>query len=221
MTSIAIYQPNFIPWLNFFRRLNKVDKFVFLDHVNFQKNGLQNRNKIIVNNKETWLTIPVKKELNIKISNIKISYERDWRSKHLNTIHQSYCKSEYFKDYFKKIEQIYNNKKVYLIDFNLEFIKFINSELNIKTPIALSSELNINDRSTDMIIKICKLMKADLYISGYGSLNYLQPNKFKENKIKLEFDDTKESLQNYDHLSILHLLFSNSKEDLKKMINYE
>ena len=65
MTSIAIYQPNFIPWLNFFRRLNKVDKFVFLDHVNFQKNGLQNRNKIFVNNKETWLTIPVKKELNI------------------------------------------------------------------------------------------------------------------------------------------------------------
>ena len=221
MTSIAIYQPNFIPWLNFFRRLNKVDKFVFLDHVNFQKNGLQNRNKIIVNNKETWLTIPVKKELNIKISNVKIAYERDWRSKHLNTIRQSYCKSEYFKDYFKKIEQIYNNKKVYLIDFNLEFIKFINSELNIKTPITLSSELNINDRSTDMIIKICKLMKGDLYISGYGSLNYLHPNKFKENKIKLEFDDTKESLQNYGQLSILHLLFSNSKEDLKKMINYE
>ena len=49
MTVVAIHQPCYIPWLPFFEKIKKSDIFVFLDDVQYQKNGWQNRNKIRTN----------------------------------------------------------------------------------------------------------------------------------------------------------------------------
>ena len=46
MTTISIHQPVYLPWLGFFEKVISSEKFVFLDDVQFEKNGFQNRNKI-------------------------------------------------------------------------------------------------------------------------------------------------------------------------------
>lgn len=55
MFRIAIHQPNFVPWFPFFYKMAMVDKFVLLNHVQFEKGGYQNRFKY----KDKWITKPV------------------------------------------------------------------------------------------------------------------------------------------------------------------
>lgn len=53
--KVAIHQPNFIPWLPFFYKMAMADVFVLLTHVQFEKNGYQNRFK----HRDQWITKPV------------------------------------------------------------------------------------------------------------------------------------------------------------------
>lgn len=57
---VSINQPAYLPWLGYFDRIAKSDKHVVLDHVQFEKNSMVNRNKIKTANDWCWLTIPVK-----------------------------------------------------------------------------------------------------------------------------------------------------------------
>ena len=45
-------QPHFFPWPGYFNLISKVEKFVFLDDVQYSKNSWQSRNQILVNKKK-------------------------------------------------------------------------------------------------------------------------------------------------------------------------
>ena len=66
MKKIAISQSNYIPWRGYFDLINSVDEFVFFDEVQYTRRDWRNRNKIIINNKEKWLTVPVNSKGNYK-----------------------------------------------------------------------------------------------------------------------------------------------------------
>ena len=53
--------------------------FILLDNVNFQKNGLQNRNKIKTHEGYQWLTVPVYHSQNQKINEILINNKLNWK----------------------------------------------------------------------------------------------------------------------------------------------
>lgn len=54
---LAAHQPNFVPWLPYFDKMNKADVFIVLNHVQFEKNGWQNRCQV----QGTYWTNPVRK----------------------------------------------------------------------------------------------------------------------------------------------------------------
>ena len=56
---LAASQPAFLPWGGYFGMIDYVDDFLFLDHVQFEKRGRQQRNSIKINGKEHYLTVPV------------------------------------------------------------------------------------------------------------------------------------------------------------------
>jgi len=57
--KIAIAQPTYLPWLGYFDLLDKVDRFVLLDSVQFEKQSWQQRNRIKTPTGLQWLTVPV------------------------------------------------------------------------------------------------------------------------------------------------------------------
>ena len=50
--KIAIMQPTFMPWAGYFALINYVDKFVFLNDVQFNTRSWQQRNKKVRINKQ-------------------------------------------------------------------------------------------------------------------------------------------------------------------------
>ena len=56
---VSIHQSQYLPWPAYFKKLAISDLFVILDSVQFQKNGIQNRNKLRNQEGDYWLTVPV------------------------------------------------------------------------------------------------------------------------------------------------------------------
>ena len=173
MTTISIHQPVYLPWLGFFEKVISSEKFVFLDDVQFEKNGFQNRNKIRTYDGEMWLTVPVKAKSQTLLKDVKINYSTDWINKHKKSIILNYQKAKFFDKYSLELEKIYDEKYEYLLELNMEVIKFLFNKLKIKKEILVSSELHISAKGSDRILEICKILDVNRYISGITGKKYL------------------------------------------------
>ena len=84
--KVAIHQPQYLPWLGYLAKWAAADVFVFLDTVQYEKNGWQNRNRIRTADGAHWLTVPVHAHLGTPIGAVSIDTTQPWRSRHLRAI---------------------------------------------------------------------------------------------------------------------------------------
>jgi len=191
---LSVHQPQYIPWLGYFDKIDKSDCFVFLDQVQYKSREYQNRNKIRTKNGWIWLTVPViSKGLGRQtICNVKVNSDINWQKKHWRSLKSCYQRAPFFKNHYHFFERVYFTKWERLIELNIHIIKYLLKELNIKIPLYYESEIGTSSRATDRIIEICKKLKADTYLSGIGGKAYLEEAKFVQAGIKLDY-------QHYHH----------------------
>lgn len=227
MTTIAIHQPGYLPWLPFFKKIIDAELFVFLDDVQYEKNGFQNRNKIRTSTNSTWLTVPVHAKLDSNLNEIKIDTKINWSRKHKKTLQTNYSNSQYFEEIWKYFESIYDTHFDFLIELNMKIIKIMMELLCIRTKTVLSSELNISGKGSKRIMEICKMLDADTYISGTGlpGKKYLEIDDFAKNNINIKFYDFQYPVyhQCYEpfmpNLSTIDLLFNEGKNSKDILLN--
>ena len=224
---VSVHQPQYIPWLGYFDKIDKSDCFVFLDTVQYKKREYQNRNRIRTKESWLWLTVPVKTKGSSEqiISDVLIDNELDWAKQHRKSLHSWYGKSPYFKDYFPFFEGVYEKKWEKLIELNICIIEYLLRVLNIDTSILLESELATTEKSTQRIIQICKKLKADTYLSGTGGRDYLKEELFTEADIKLVYQefthpDYEQQFMSQahgfePHMSVLDLVFNAGPRSLE------
>ena len=188
---ISIHQPAYLPWLGYFDKIINSDIFIILDTVDFQKNSFQNRNKILTKNGSIWLTVPIKKNKDNKIiKNIKISYSKNWQKKHLDSIIFNYSKSINFEKNISKITYFYKNHWELFNDYCFEMLSVFCEILSIKNKIIrLSEDTKIDGIKSELILNICKKYNAKTYYSGVNGKIYLNEEKFKENNIKIFYQN--------------------------------
>lgn len=218
---IGIHQPQYLPWLNYFLKIQNSEKFVILDTVDFQKNGLHNRNRIKNAQGSQWLTVPVIRKTGQKIINTKINNSLNWRQKHWNTISQNYSKSAFFKNYSEQIKDIYNDNWDDLNSLNIALINLILNWMKIESEIVFASEINASGTGSDLILNICLELGATSYLSGIGGKDYLDVSMFKSEGIDVIFEkpvltslynQRYESAGFINDLSVIDLVFNTGKE---------
>ena len=197
MKKVAIVQSNYIPWRGYFDLINSVDEFIFFDEVQYTRRDWRNRNKIIINNKPQWLTLPLlnKGNYNQIVSLMKVK-ESDWHIKHLDIFKNNYFKAKYFNTVFPTISELYRTiDSEFLSDINQFLIKEICNLLNIRTTFRRSSEFYNNSSEittpTDRLLDICIQTNCKIYISGELAKNYLDIEKFSSKNIKVFWFDYK------------------------------
>ena len=222
---VAIHQPEYLPWLGFFKKMMNVELFVFLDDVQFRKKGWQNRNRIRINDGTTLLSIPVHTHSYPKINEVTIDNEKNWSIRHKKSILYNYARAPYFDEIKDFIESIFEKKFQYLVDLNTEIIKFIMNELEIKSKIVFSSELEISKKGSDRVIDICKAVGADHYITGtFWAESNLRVEEFKKSNIDVEFQKFQHPIYKQIHgefipeMSIIDLLFNEGRKEAKKIL---
>jgi len=227
--KLAIMQPYFMPYLGYFQLINSVDRFVIYDNIKYTKKGWINRNRILVNQTDQLITVPIKKDsdyLNIVERNLSNSWIED-KTKMLNTLQSSYRKAPYFEQSFDLISKCLLTYETNLFKFLFNSIRLINEYLGIQTPIVLSSSIDIdhNLKSQHKVISICNNQNASTYINSIGGMELYSKESFAQNGIKLNFIKSNPlkyqqfGEQFIPNLSIVDVLMFNSKEQIQKYLN--
>lgn len=195
---ISIHQPHYLPTNQYFDKIKRSEVFVFLDNVQFEKNGWQNRNRIKNKEKIQWLTVPIKHRFGQLVKDVEIDGSK-WIKKHINTIEQTFKCSKKWE--WKIIKEILEKDYKKLSDLNCELIKTIAYNiLKVKTMFVSSSCLKIEeDNPDDRIIKIVKKLKGTEYLTGIGGKSYMDLEKYPKH-FRVVFQDNNEK----EPLSILH-----------------
>jgi hypothetical protein len=74
-----------------------------------------------------------------------------------------------------------------LLDINLRSIEICRKALNISVPMIRSSQLRATGSKTELLVNICKELKATTYLSGPSGRDYLDMEFFDNAGIKVVF----------------------------------
>jgi hypothetical protein len=188
MTIVAIHQPHYLPWIPYIEKADAADVFVYLDHVQYQKNGVQNRNQIKTATGPIWLTVPVAAPFGTPINKAPIA-NAQWRKKHLHSIEQSYAKARYAGLVGDGLKEILERDWEFLGELNIAVTEWLFSTLGITAKRIRSSELAATGTAQDLILRICKEAGADVYLSGRGAAAYQDPKEFARAGIELQYQN--------------------------------
>lgn len=219
----VVLQPTYLPWIGYFGMIDIADVFVFYDDVQFEKQGWQQRNRIKTPQGETWLSVHIYHDFGQKINEVKINDASNWRKKHWQSIYQSYAKAPHFLEYQDEIEKIYQMEWVYIGELNIFIIKKLSELLGVRIPkFVKSSELEgITGQKTDRLFPILEQIGADEYVTGPGTRDYLETDKFRERGIKLYWYEFQHPVypqirgEFTPYLSVIDLLFNTGGEAIK------
>lgn len=191
MKTISIHQPNYIPWLGYFYKIDQSDVFVYLDDVQFIKKGMHNYHYIKTPQGPFRLKIPVIATYYSKINSVVPNDELDWKDKHLKTIASNYKRAPFFEEVFEDFSGLLNRQYENLARMNEAIIQFYCSKFGITTSFVDSSTLNITTTNEERILDICKILGADVYYSGTGARSYQDESSFEKNGIILKYSEYK------------------------------
>jgi len=226
--KIAIMQPYFLPYIGYFQLINAVDQFVIYDNIQYTKKGWINRNRILVNGKDEFITLPLKKDsdyfhVNQRCLSDTFASEKE---KITRKIKEVYRKAPYFNETFDIWLAIMDFKEVNLFSFILNALQKINRYLEIETPLLISSSIAIDHqlKAEDKVIAICKALQATSYVNPIGGVELYAKEAFATHDLKLQFVQANPFVyKQFDQefvpwLSILDVMMFNNKDVIHEII---
>ncbi|MBQ4771663.1 hypothetical protein F9U44_09155 [Pectobacterium versatile] len=229
MIKYAVMQPYFFPYIGYFQLMAEVDVFVVYDNIKYTKKGWINRNRILLNGKDSTFSLPLKKDsdfLDVKDRVLSETFNRDDL---INKIRGAYRRAPYFKNVFPLLENIINYRDDNLFNYILYSLESIKGYLGLICDIKVSSSINIDHslKSQDKVLAFGNALGAKSYsnppggISLYSqeafslhgmTLNFIQPN----NIVYKQFDEPFVAW-----LSIIDVMMFNSSDEVLHLITNE
>ncbi|MEC9251264.1 MAG: WbqC family protein [Pseudomonadota bacterium] len=177
MTTLAVMQPTYMPWLGYFDLMDQADHFVFLDDVQLARQSWQTRNRVRGPSGDAlMLSIPVRHTgaLDATLAETEIDDDKPWRKKHARTVEQAYARAPHGKAASILWQQILASPQTRLAGFNAAAIKHIAAAAGLPVQTSHSSEYQLPDDRVDRLIALCHATGCDTYLSTPGAMDYMQ-----------------------------------------------
>ncbi len=226
--KVAIMQPYLFPYIGYFQLISLSDFFVFYDDVNFIKRGWINRNRILMNGKPIYLTIPCNEiSQNKMIKEVTTALTDKSSTKILRTVEQCYSKAPFFNSIMPLIEKVVQNGNMPISELAIESVRNTCIHLGINSKMLKSSEAFIHTKSkdrADRLISITKHLKGTTYINAIGGQDLYNREYFKEQGIDLAFIKTlpmnyRQNNKTFvENLSIIDVMMFNDIEEIQGML---
>lgn len=231
--KIAIQQPYFFPYLNYFCLINQVDKFVIFDNVQYVRHAWFERNRILkpCNDGWQWFMVPLMKHSHVDpLASIRVDNNVDWQQKIMAQLNHYKKKAPYFNDVTDFLSCLFKNKCDGLTELNVQCLKAVCDYLKIDTSIECLSCMGLNYDSAEepgeWALNICRVIKgADKYYNLPGGVSFFDRSKYIDAGIDLRFLQMERSEYNQRRkvfepdLSILDVMMFNSPDAISQMLN--
>lgn len=169
---VAIHQPNFVPWRPFFAKMAAVDVFVILTKCQFNRRHFQHRFKY----QERWYSMSVHDIQHFEAIENKryLKPQEDWAA--------IKRRLPQFVPWFSQFDDLIQPE---LWRCNMAIILRMAQLLHIKTEIIQDPTPSCT--GTDRLVEICYALNAKTYLAGRSGANYMDPQKFTERGIEVEY----------------------------------
>lgn len=188
---IAAHQPNFMPYLGLFYKIDKCGKFIFVDDVMFsnQRGINHHRNRIKSSQGELQIRVPVIKEPNALINQVLIDNSEPWKEKLQKQLFLSYKKAAHYNEINNWLEGVLSKDYEKLADFNIDTIIDISNRMGIRCSYDISSKHHIAGQKEELVLNLTEYFGGDVYYSGTGAASYLREESFSKRGMALVFSD--------------------------------
>ena len=218
---VAVHQPQYLPWLGYFDKMDRADVFVLLDTVQFKKNEWQNRNRIKTASGPQWLTVPVTYRFPQRIGEVGINNRERWQHRQRQAILTNYRQAPCWDFVAPLIEELLTPAWERLSLLNISSVAGLAKLLGISTPLFVASELPVYPEDPDRrLIAIVKHFGADTYLAGSGGRDYMDLDLYRQSGINVTFQEYRHPVYEQrfgpflPFLSVLDLLFNHGPASL-------
>lgn len=189
---LTAHQPAYIPWLGLLAKMDDADLFCLFDVVPDESSGFSNRQRIKTQNGLQWLTVPVHRDLELPLKDVRIANDQQWQRKHWRAIELAYSKAPFFDEYAPGFRAMLMQPWEKLTDLDAVLLVYFREVFGIKTQMVRASEHNFDGRKSDLVLDMCEKLGASEYVFGPMGRAYVDLPAFEEAGIKVEF-------QSYEH----------------------
>lgn len=167
---VSIHQPNYLPWLGYFRKIAGSDVFVFFDAVQMPMGkSFVSRNVIKTARGRHWLTVPVVRGGPHSIAETRIA-DHHWPRKHLRTIEQAYAHSSWREAILGRLAPVLGAGHERIADLNVELVRTVSTILGLdRVRFLRSSEMGPAAAGAEGIPEILERAGATVYFTGGGA----------------------------------------------------
>jgi len=192
VTTVAIHQPHYLPWLGYLAKWAAADVFVFLDTVQYEKNGWQNRNRIKTPAGPRWLTVPVHARLGAPIDEVTVDTRQPWPARHLRAIEDAYARAPHLACHREAIGRLYATRWERLAPLAAASAEWLARAVGVQTPARLASSLGVMVADpTARLVALCEAVGADTYLAGRDGARYMDAGRLEASGIQVLYQEYK------------------------------
>lgn len=174
-------QVGYFGWLGFYAKIASAELFCAFDAVQYERRGWDNRNYIKTDQGPLLLSVPVesKGHFGKRLCDVEL-VNGNWTRKHMRSIELAYAKAPYFEQHYAGVGAILD---LYLpggklIDLNLDLLRYFLRALGIQVPIVRASDYKFEGVKSELVLDMCRKLKATSYIFGGEGKNYAEAEAF-------------------------------------------
>lgn len=192
---LVCQQPNYFPWLGYFEQIASADQFIYLDNVQWIRQGRQHRTRLpLPGNTDArhWLTLPVHGHGHREkpFRELEVDHSRNWPRVHWQTLRTLYGRAPYFQSQLEPVIRPFFEKadeQKLLFDLCAGSVAAVCAFLGLETPTLRASDFPDAGPKTDRLIALCREFNADEYYSGLGATRYLNLSAFRAADIRVRW----------------------------------
>jgi hypothetical protein len=218
---VSIHQPQYLPWLGYFDKIDRADVFVLLDTVQYKKSEWQNRNRIKTARGAQWLTVPVTYRYPQLICEVGVNGSERWQHRQQQALATNYRKAPHWGHLAGFFEEVINRSWKTIAELNIHVVKRLAAILGIATPIHVASGLGSFPVDPDeRLIALTKHFGGDTYLAGNGGHEYMDLEKYRRAGVEVIFQDYRHPRYEQlfgefeSNMSVIDLIYNRGDESL-------
>lgn len=171
--TAAIMQPTYLPWAGYFNLIARAERFVFLNDVQFAKPSWQMRNRVLLQGRAQFITVPTLGSRNQLVSEVRLAPE-DWRGKHQRLLEHAYAKHPHGPALLGVVLPVIADRGIdKLQELNVQLIRSLCGALDLRSDFVCSSELAPQGQRSARLASILERLGEAHYLSPVGSAGYI------------------------------------------------